>query len=147
MPREYPTATPKRVGHLRSTRNQLVQTIHHLETRLTNSRARLVEVEQELAMATIAVRQVKAQGRNPYFRRGELIGSCLEVLRQAEAPLLVRDIIRAALAAKGLHGPDAVAVEALLRPVRDALHVAAKKGVVGHSGARWAHQLRWQITR
>src|SRR6185437_813005 len=71
----------------------------------------------------IAVRRRKP---NPWFRRGTVFRSALEVLRAAKTPLTVRQITEQMLSAKGVNNPNPKAI-------RDAVG-AVNASVSNHKG-------------
>jgi len=78
---------------------------------------------------------------NPWFRRGTLFRQALDVLRGATAPMAVREIADAILAAKGVTDATAKQHEGLQAGVRSSLENHAGKTVerVGEGvPKRWA---------
>lgn len=79
---------------------------------------------------------------NPWFKRGGIIRAALDVLRTATAPMTVREIARALLAAKGTADPTAKQLRTLEGGLRASLEHNAGKTVarVGEGMPR-----RWQL--
>ena len=84
----------------------------------------------------------RVQG-NPWFKRGTLFRQALDVLRGATAPMAVREIADAILAAKGVTDATAKQHEGLQAGVRPSLENHAGKTVerVGEGVPR-----RWKIS-
>jgi hypothetical protein len=78
---------------------------------------------------------------NPWFKRGTLFRGALDVLRAAQAPMTVREIVDAMLAAKGVTEPTAKQHNDLQSGLRASLegHVGKTVERVGEgSPMRWA---------
>lgn len=80
---------------------------------------------------------------NPWFGRGTLFRSALDVLRAAKEPMAVREIVDALLAAKGV-------TDATAKQYRD-LQAGLRASLEGHSGKTvervgGGSPMRWQIT-
>jgi hypothetical protein len=73
-------------------------------------RAQMVQVEAVIKMLApdFSVASIAAKRRNksnPWFKRGTLFRSAVDVMRRAEAPLTAREISQALIAAKPLRRP------------------------------------------
>jgi hypothetical protein len=109
-----------------------------------------VEAVLQMLQPSFDVRGISAKRRNksnPWFKRGTLFRSAVDVLRRAEAPLTARQIAETLIAGKAPLGTRKQAID-----LQAAILVALRKRngatVVGEGApARWqlkrGHQLRW----
>jgi hypothetical protein len=88
-------------------------------------------------LRSIAVRRKK---KNPWFKRGTIFRSALEVLRDATAPMSAAEVTAAMLARKQVKDPDADAVRDLTGAVSSSLvnHDGRSVSGAGHHPVRWA---------
>ena len=100
---------------------RLAQSIRHVE-------AVLKLLDPSYSLRGISVRRRKP---NPWFKRGTVWRSALDVLREAEGPLTAAEITARMLAAKGLSEPDPKAVRDLEGAVRAALRLHDGQSVAG----------------
>jgi hypothetical protein len=101
-----------------------------------------VEAVLQMLQPSFDVRSISAKRRNksnPWFKRGTLFRSAVDVLRRAEAPMTSREIAQALIADKA---PQATRKQAL--DLQAAILVALRKrngGAVVGAGA----PARWQL--
>jgi hypothetical protein len=127
-------------------------------TNLRNRRARLyklidrtretiAEIEAELSRQGIDVSKPprRYHPARPVFRTGDIPRACLDVLREAEGPLKVWEIVARMLRAKGLHPADAATMEAAVRQLRPVLRKYRKRGVVRLLGGERGRMCRWEM--
>jgi hypothetical protein len=86
----------------------------------------------------IAVRRMQPSG---WFKRGTVTRTCLDVLRKAERPLTVREIMDAALIAKG-HNPDAEKIAKVRAVFNNALRNQVGKAI---RVIRDGPTVRWEL--
>jgi hypothetical protein len=89
-------------------------------------------------VSRIAVRRRKP---NPWFKKGTVFRSALEVLRETEGPLTTKEITRRMVAAKGVQNPDRQALRDMAGGVQSSLrnHRGKSVVVVGQGiPSRWA---------
>lgn len=81
--------------------------------------------------------------KNPYFERGELPRLAMQIMREAGEPMRVRDIAIRALAMKGIHYPDRVAMRRARKGLQHFFIAAAKRGTVRTIG--WGKETRREL--
>jgi hypothetical protein len=81
----------------------------------------------------IAVRRRKP---NPWFKRGTVFRSAIEILRRAERPLSTQEITLRMLAAKGVENPSRNNIRLLFGGVQSSLRNNKGKSVVCHDQTR-----------
>jgi hypothetical protein len=76
---------------------------------------------------------------NPWFKRGTLFRSALDVMRRTAEPLTVREIVDRMLAAKGIASPRIDQIRGLQSAVLASLQNRKGKGAIVSEGApaRW----------
>jgi hypothetical protein len=76
---------------------------------------------------------------NPWFKRGTLFRSALDVMRRTDEPLTVREIVDRMLAAKGIASPRIDQVRGLQSAILASLQNRKGKGAIVSEGAptRW----------
>lgn len=114
----------------RSEARRLAQSMRHVE-------AVLKLLDADYSLRRIAVRRRKP---NPWFKRGTVFRSAVDVLRTAEKPLSTQEIAEAMLAKKGVTGVDRRALRDLTGAVKSSLR-NHKGGTVNGDGGRperWA---------
>lgn len=101
-----------------------------------------VEAVLKLLQPGYSVRGISVRRRrpNPWFKRGTVCRSALDVLREAEKPLTAREITNRMLAAKKVHGAALKAVQDLEGAVRGALK--RREGALVMSAGM---QARWNL--
>jgi hypothetical protein len=100
-----------------------------------------VEAVMKLLQPGYDVRPIAVRRRkpNPYFKRGTVWRSALEVLRVADRPLTAREIADRMLAAKGVQEPAPKAVRDLAGAVQASLRNHDGKTVIGQgTPVKWA---------
>lgn len=112
---------------------RLVQSIAHVE-------AVLKLLDPSYSLRGISVRRRKP---NPWFKRGTVWRSALDVLRQAEGPLTAAEITARMLAAKGVQETAPQAARDLEGAVRAALKNHAGKRVEAVNGTM---PVRWGLS-
>lgn len=133
------------VSALRDKRAELSGLIADLEKRVAQHRADLLHVDAvlhlfapELEVVSIAPKAVRR--RNEWFRPGELSRTVLDVLREAPAPLPVREIAVEVMARRGLDAGDGRTLMLLRKLVQNALARQAAElveRVVDGAVVRW----------
>lgn len=83
---------------------------------------------------------VKRRKPNPWFKKGTVFRSALEVLRDAEGPLTTMEITLRMVAAKGVQNPDRQALRDLAGGVQSSLRNHNGVSVDSHPGM---HPARW----
>lgn len=84
---------------------------------------------------SIAVRRRKP---NPYFKRGTVWRTALDVLRKADGPMTAREITVGMFATKGVHDPSTSDRRTVEGAVQSALNSHKDNGIVCEgSPARW----------
>ena len=101
-----------------------------------------VEAVLKLLDPAYNVRGISVRRRkpNPWFKRGTVFRSALDVLRVADRPLTAREITSSMLTAKGVASPNAKAVRDLTGAVSSSLtnHKGGSVKTVGEGmPARW----------
>jgi len=111
---------------------RLVEGMKHVE-------AVLKMLDPDYEIQRIAVRRRKP---NPWFKRGTVFRSALDVLRIADGPLTAREIGERMLLAKGIKDPDKKAARDLWGAVNSSL-VNHRGGIVVQIGA--LRPARWSL--
>ena len=78
---------------------------------------------------------------NPWFKRGTLFGSALDIMRRTAEPPTVREIVDRMLAAKSINGPRIDQVRGVQSAVLASLQGRKGKGLIVSEGA----PARWQL--
>lgn len=115
----------------RSEARRLAQSMRHVE-------AVLKLLDPDYSLRRIAVRRRKP---NPWFKRGTVFRSAIDVLRTAERSLSAQEIAETMLAKKGVSGVDRRALRDLTGAVQSSLR-NHKTGMVSGDGAR---PERWKL--
>jgi hypothetical protein len=106
-------------------------------------RRSMVQIEAVMKMLdpTFDVRPIAVRRRkpNPWFKRGTVFRSTLEVLRDATAPMSAAEIAKVMLDRKGVKSPESDAFRDLTGAVQASLSNHAGKSVTGtgHHPVRW----------
>jgi hypothetical protein len=140
-----PDMTEKVVLALIAKRAEIQGYIQELETKARRWRARLAHVDATLTIfspdtdpeAILPKRQYR---RSQYFRGGEFARLCLDVLREASAPISTAEVIAGVIKAKGLpDDPGLVAnlTEKGLGALREKQKVGAVVKFGTTIGAKW----------
>lgn len=85
-------------------------------TKLADLEARIQVIPPDLQLP------IRFRKPNPVFAKGELTRLALNMLREAGGPLAIKDMVRAALAAKGIRFPDRRTMRYARSKLRDALN-------------------------
>jgi hypothetical protein len=131
--------TEKVVLALMAKRAEIQGYIQDLEMKARRWRARLAHIDATLTIFSPdtdpeAIQPKRRCRRSQYFRGGEFSRLCLDVLRNAGAPISTADVIAGVLRAKGL--PDDPALVAnLTEKALASLRDKQKAGAVIKSGA------------
>ena len=122
-------------GKMIDNKNQatrLVQSMKHVE-------AVLKLMDPEFKASTVAVRRRKP---NPYFKRGTIFRSVLQILRESDVPLMTTEIVTRLLAMKGITEPTPTDSSVLFGAVQASLRVQKGKLVDAHGTER---PFRWSV--
>jgi hypothetical protein len=135
------------IGALIEKRSEVSGIIADLEERTRQSRADLAHVDATLRLfdpeiEVSAIRGKKPSTKSTLFANGEISKRCREAIRRANGePVAGEDIVKQAMADKGLDVGDKMARLKLNRSFLWALHrmhVSGTIAKVGHGlGARW----------
>jgi hypothetical protein len=131
------------ISMLRKRREEMRHQIHQAETRVTNLRRALANLDAALAILTPDdpgyVEPRRRYRRGAYFKRGELSRLVREALRDASKPLAAGEIAAGIVAAKQF--PES-AHPGIAKMVLCRLRILGKEGAVAKTGttrdARWA---------
>jgi hypothetical protein len=131
--------TEKVVLALMAKRAEIQGYIQDLETKARRWRSRLAHIDATLTIFSPdtdpeAIQPTRRYRRSQYFRGGEFARVCLDVLRDARAPMTTADIIAGVLKAKGLPDDPALVAD-LTEKALATLRDKQKAGVVVKSGA------------
>ena len=111
------------------------------EAKLLMQSMKHVEAVLKLLIPGYSARSISVRRRvpNPWFKRGTVWRSALDVLRQAEKPLSAAEVVVRMLAAKGVQVPAPESARDLEGAVRAALRNHAGKTVcaTGSRPERW----------
>jgi hypothetical protein len=128
-------------------RSEVSGIIADLEERTRQSRADLAHIDATLRLfdpeiEVSAIRGKKPSAKSTLFANGEISKRCREAIRRADGePVAGEDIVKQAMADKGLDAGDKMARLKLNRSFLWALHrmhVSGTIAKVGHGlGARW----------
>lgn len=134
------------VSALRQKRAEVGGQVHDLEKKLSRLRATLAAIDTTLRVFSPdadpdTILPKRAYRRTRYFAKGELHRHCLDMLRNAKAPLAASDMAKAAMNAKGLE-PDAGITERVLTIMRK----LRKRGVVAKHGGT-TQNVRWTLAK
>ena len=107
---------------------RLARSMKHVE-------AVLKLLDPDYSLRGISVRRRKP---NPWFKRGTVFRTAVDVLRRTAGPLTVQEIVAAMLTAKGIENPDREGVRSLWGAVQSSLRNHAGKSVwATGTPARW----------
>jgi hypothetical protein len=139
--------TEKVVLALIAKRAEIQGYIQDLEKKARNWRSRLAHIDATLTIFSPdtdpeAIQPKRPYRRSQYFRGGEFSRLCLDVLRDARAPISTAEVIAGVLKAKGLPD-DAALVADLTEKALASLREKQKAGAVIKSGATIG--AKWQL--
>ncbi len=139
--------TEKVVLALMAKRAEIQGYIQDLETKARRWRARLAHVDATLTIFSPetdpeAIQPKRRYRRSQYFRGGEFARLCLDVLREANAPISTAEVIAGVLRAKGLQDDPALVSDLTERGLA-ILREKQKTGVLTKSGATIG--AKWQL--
>ncbi len=141
--------TEKVVLALIAKRAEIQGYIQDLETKARRWRTRLAHIDASITIFSPetdpeAIQPKRLYRRGQYFRRGEFARLCLDVLREAGAPITTAEVVAGVIRAKGLPDDPALAAN-LTEKGLASLREKQKAGVVIKSGATIG--AKWQLKR
>jgi hypothetical protein len=117
--------------NLRRARSRCHFRLKQAEALAEGYRAKLVDLETRIqAIAPELDLPPRFRNPNPVFARGELTKMALDMLREAGGPVSIRDMVRGALAAKGVRFPDRRMMRHTRTELRAALNRFGERGLV-----------------
>ena len=120
--------------------------------RLTRAVARiqgvLAEIDSELAGRGVSPVTYRSSPRRvvPGLQHGEMAGLCMAVLRAAEGPLALREIVARVAALKGFDGSDPALMVRVTERASGAMEVFSRRKMVRIAGnPRRRKGARWEL--
>ena len=144
-------AEPHVISALKAKRAEIAGELAGLAKEIAQRRADLQHVDATLRLfapelVPEAIKPKQQRKHSVWFRRGERARLTLDILRTADGPLTVIEIVQRLMAAKSIDPADGRARECIRQTVYELLRHAHAKGTVERTGSP-GETARWWIAK